>query len=115
MARRQCLIVVAPVIAAMIPSYASCGAVNDPLRRPCLRTSIRSATALTSVIGTPRRYSTEAMSVKDPCGALGPLADTFKVTPMGFHLFAVANLDEDPELDVWSIDQGSKLEHLTKD
>jgi hypothetical protein len=38
-----------------------------------------------------------------------------KVTPTGFLAYAVANLDGDPEVDVWSVDDSGEVKHLTND
>lgn len=56
-------------------------------------------------------------ALADPCAklkALG-LADRFQVTPHGFTGFAIANLDADGDLEVWSIDQRKNLERVRSD
>jgi len=38
-----------------------------------------------------------------------------KVSKNSFTAYAVANLDADPDLDVWRVDQNRRLKHLRKD
>lgn len=76
----------------------------------------RNHTAHPEVIGTPPRY-TPALSINDPCGVLAKLglADKFVVTGQDFRAFAIGNLDDDPDLEIWSIDQVKNLTQLAVD
>lgn len=53
-------------------------------------------------------------------GSMGPDSlpdelDYVEVTSDSFIIYAVANLDADPDLDVWSINQSSMIKHVKND
>ncbi len=72
-----------------------------------------------SVSGGERRYS-YFMGDDVIVGRKGPrklpedLAPP-KVSENGFTAYAVANLDNDPDLDIWRVDQSKRLKHLRND
>lgn len=70
----------------------------------------RNHTAHPDVLGFP-------VDIGDPCTALAALelAKKFVVDGQRFTAFAVANLDDDPDLEVWSIDQVKFLTRLSAD
>ena len=71
------------------------------------------------IVGSDQRYS--YFMGKDVLeGALGPgkLPDSLslpKVSKDSFIAYAVANLDADPDLDVWRVDQNKSVQHLHND
>ena len=72
------------------------------------------------VVGTSARYSDAGMAWlgdEHPCDVLARmrLLHAFRVEPHGFKAFAIGNLDEDPDLEVWSIDDRKNLEQLALD
>lgn len=61
---------------------------------------------------------TRTLSLADPCAVLSSLGiDTaqFRADAKGFKAFAIGNIDDDPELDVWTITNGRHLEHVRRD
>lgn len=69
--------------------------------------------------GPPRMTSaTNVGGLGEPCALLERLglADLFgPYGRQGFRAFAVANLDDDPELELWSIDHENTIEQLRAD
>lgn len=61
---------------------------------------------------------TKTLPLADPCAVLASLGiDTaqFRADANGFKAFAIGNIDDDPELDVWTINSGRQLDHLRRD
>ena len=79
--------------------------------------STRSTTAASSLVSLNRYSSARTKTLGDPCAKLKGLGidSQFTATASGFKAFAIANLDGDPDLDVWSIDQAKNLVHVKVD
>lgn len=61
---------------------------------------------------------TKTLPLSDPCAVLASLGiDTaqFRADAKGFKAFAIGNIDDDPELDVWTITNGRQLDHVRRD
>ena len=64
------------------------------------------------------RYSrSQTELVGPPCEVLSAmgLSSAFKATGQVFTAFAIGNIDDDPDLDVWSIDQYKSLNLIARD
>lgn len=78
----------------------------------------RNNTAHPGVIGKPARFSADhTKRLGDPCTILRHLGfeKDFAATGVSFKAFAIGNIDGDPDLDVWSIDNTRKLVNLKSD
>lgn len=62
-------------------------------------------------------YSTRSMRVPDPCGTLETLGfeGAFRAEVARFRAFAIGNLDDDADFDIWSIDHLGTVKHVSKD
>ena len=80
----------------------------------------RSHTMRPEVAGAPDEpvSMTGTLDLADPCAALraaGVDPAQFAATATSFRAFAIGNLDDDADLDVWSISSERMLDHLRRD
>ena len=78
---------------------------------------LRSHTNHPGVLALGGYSNARSAALGDPCDRLKELGllDRFRVTTASWQAVAVGNLDEDPDLEVWSVDQHKNLERVARD
>ena len=99
--------------------YGFCGEFPSEIPGIAGYDATRSDTSKDSVAGDPPKYSREhTKAIGPPCEALAKLGlDPEKFRPTGqlFLAFAIGNVDDDPDLEVWTIDVTKDLVRLVPD
>lgn len=97
--------------------YGFCNFEKSPAEIPGIGTLDRMRSH-TNHPGVAIGYSTaRSAALGDPCDRLGELGllDRVHVSSTSWVAVAVGNVDEDPQLEVWTIDDHKRLERLAAD
>lgn len=78
---------------------------------------LRSHTNHPFMVGLGGYSTARTASLGDPCDRLAErgLLDKVRVTQQSWQAVAVGNIDDDPDLEIWTIDERKTLERLVAD